>query len=350
MATSRLLEIFLILASTVLTVHILISGSDLLIPFVLAVVIWYLIISITSAIQKVSVFRHHAPYPLSLLLAMCICVGILYTIFNLITSNIAEIIGAVPMYQERFMGLITKTLDYFNIDKVPEALRVFNQTRVMTFATNLASTITSIAGSMGVIFIYVLFLLLEHRSFDSKLGYAIKDEKRLNKTQQVIKKISTQIQSYIRIKTGLSIVTAFLSYLVMYFVGVDFASFWAQLIFFLNYIPTIGSIIATILPSLLTILQFDSWAQFFIVSITLITIQFFIGNIIEPKVIGKSVNLSGLVIILSLAIWGSIWGITGMFLCVPIMVILNIIFSNFDKTRPMAIMLSADGEIDEPVD
>lgn len=349
MATPRLLEIFLILASTVLTVHILISGSDLLIPFVIAVVIWYLIISITSAIQKVSFFKHHAPYPLSLLLAMCVCVAILYTVFNLISSNIAEIISAVPMYQERFMNLITKTLDYFGVDKVPEPFKVFDQSKVVSFATNLASTITSIAGNMGVIFIYVLFLILEHRSFDSKLAYAIKDEKRLNKTQRVIKKISTQIQSYIRIKTGLSIVTAFLSYAVMYFVGVDFANFWAQLIFFLNYIPTIGSIIATILPCLLTILQFDSWAPFFIVSITLISIQFLIGNIIEPKLIGKTVNLSGIVIILSLAVWGSIWGITGMFLCVPIMVILNIIFSNFDKTRPMAIMLSADGEIDEAV-
>jgi AI-2 transport protein TqsA len=349
MATSRLLEIFLILASTVITIHILIVGSDLLIPFVIAVVIWYLIISITSAIQKVSCFKHHPPYPLSLIFAMFICVGILYTIFNLITSNITEIIGALPIYQERLMNLITSTLHYFGIDKVPDSIQMINHSRVLSFATNVASTITSIAGNMGIIFIYVLFLLLEHRSFDRKLSYAIKDERRLNKTQQVIKKISTQIQSYLRIKTGLSIITAFLSYLVMYFVGVDFANFWAQLIFFLNFIPTIGSIIATILPCLLTILQFDSWAPFFVVGITLISIQFLIGNIIEPKVIGKSVNLSGLVIILSLALWGSIWGITGMFLCVPIMVILNITFSNFEQTRPISIMLSANGEIDEPI-
>lgn len=350
MIPSRLLEIFLILASTVITVRILISGSDLLIPFAIAVVIWYLIISITSAIQKISFFKRHAPYQLSLLLAMGICVGILYTIFNLITSNIAEIISMVPMYQERFMHFLTSTLDYFGIDKVPEQLKIFDQSKIVSFATNLASTVTSTAGNMGIIFIYVLFLLLEHRSFDSKLAYAIRDEKRLGKTQRVIKKISVQIQSYLRIKTFLSIITAFLSYLVMHFVGVDFASFWAQLIFFLNFIPTIGSIVATILPCLLTILQFDSWVPFTIVTITLISIQFLIGNIIEPKVIGKSVNLSGLVIILSLAVWGSIWGITGMFLCVPIMVTLNIIFSNFEKTRSVAIMLSADGQIGEPDD
>lgn len=349
MVPSRLLEIFLILATTILTVHILIMARELLIPFVIAVVIWYLIISITTVIQKVSFFSHHPPYPLSLFFAMIICVATLYTIFYFFTGNIAEIIRTLPLYQAKLMTLITNVLNYFGVDKIPEPLKVLNNSGVITFATNVASTITLIAGNMGVIFVYVLFLLLEHRSFDSKLSYAIQDEKRLKKTQQVIRQISLQIQSYIRVKTALSIVTAFFSYIVMYFVGVDFANFWAQLIFFLNYIPTIGSIIATMLPCLLTIMQFDSWGPFVIVTPTLISIQFFIGNIVEPKWIGKKVNLSGLVIILSLAIWGSIWGITGMFLCVPIMVILNIIFSNFEKTRFIAIMLSADGEVDEAI-
>lgn len=349
MVQSRLLEIFLILATMLLTIHVLIMGRELLIPFVIAVVIWYLIISITSAIQRVSLFSFHAPYPLSLLIAVSICIMILYTIFYFLTTNIAEIIRMLPVYQAKLMALIGNVLNYFGIAKIPEPLKVLNHSGVITVATNAAHTITYMAGNTGVIFVYVLFLLLEHRSFDNKLAYAIQDEKKLNITQQVIKKISAQIQSYIRVKTGLSIATAFLSYIVMYFVGVDFANFWAQLIFFLNFIPTIGSIIATILPCLITILQFDSWGPFIIVTIILISIQFLIGNIIEPKLIGKKVNLSGLVIILSLACWGSIWGITGMFLCVPIMVILNIIFSNFERTRFVAVMLSSDGEIEEAI-
>lgn len=349
MSSSRLLEIFLLLAVTFITFHILIAGSDLLIPFVIAVVIWYLIISISSAIKRISLFGHHLPYFLSLLLAMGINLSILYTIFTLITGNISEIIAAVPHYQEKLIALTAKAMELLGIDEKPEKYQILSQASIVNFATNMASTLTSIAGNMGVIFLYVLFLLLEHKSFDYKLASAFKDQNKLYKTQRVIKKISMQIQSYIRIKTGLSIATALFSYLVMYFVGVDFANFWAQLIFFLNFIPTIGSIIATVLPCLLTILQFDTWKPFIIVSVTLISIQFVIGNIVEPKLIGKSVNLSGLVIILSLAVWGAIWGITGMFLCVPIMVILNIIFSNFEKTRPLAVMLSANGEIDEPI-
>jgi predicted PurR-regulated permease PerM len=217
---------------------------------------------------------------------------------------------------------------------------------VINFISGMAQTMTSIAGNTGIICVYVLFLLLEYQSFDTKLASIIHDEKKLKRTQRVIQHISSQTQSYMRIKTVISLTTAFLSYLTMYFVGVDFAGFWAQLIFLLNFIPTIGSIIATILPCLLTILQFESWYPFIIVTTTLVSIQFTIGNIIEPKVIGKSVNLSGLVIIISLALWAKIWGIAGMFLCVPIMVILNIILANFEKTRPLAIILSSSGDIE----
>lgn len=348
MVTSRLLETFLVLAISLLTVHMLIAGSDLLIPLAVAIVIWYLIISITSAVKKITIFKMQLPNILSLILSIFICISILYSLFTLFMNNITDIVSAVPLYQERLTSNITHIMNYFGIDHIPEQLKVFDQARIVSFATNIATTITSIAGSMGIIFIYVLFLLLEYQSFDRKLSAIIKDPRQLCKTQQVTKKISTQIQSYLRVKTFLSIVTALLSYIVMYFVGVDFANFWALLIFFLNFIPTIGSIIATTLPCLLTIIQFDTWYPFVIVTFTLISIQFLMGNILEPKLIGKTVNLSGFVIILSLAVWGAIWGITGMFLCVPIMVILNIIFANFASTRPVAIMLSTNGDIDEP--
>ncbi len=128
-------------------------------------------------------------------------------------------------------------------------------------------------------------------------------------------------------------------------VRVDLAVFWAVLRFILNFIPTIGSIIAVSFPILLSVVQFDSWLPTIILSIFLVSIQIVIGNILEPRFMGKSLNLSPLVIILSLSIWGSIWGVVGMFLCIPIMVILNIILAKFDKTRGLAVMFSARGKV-----
>jgi len=143
------------------------------------------------------------------------------------------------------------------------------------------------------------------------------------------------------------VVTGLVGYVVLALVGVDFASFWGFTIFLLNYIPIIGSVVATLFPALLTLIQFDTFTPFLIVGIGLTSAQFIVGNVIEPKLMGSSLNLSPLVVLLSLALWGSLWGIPGMFLCIPIMVILLIVLSHFDATRPLAVMLSERGELTE---
>ena len=132
----------------------------------------------------------------------------------------------------------------------------------------------------------------------------------------------------------------------MWAVGVDFAAFWALVIFLLNYIPIIGALLGVTFPSLLALVQFESVGPFLVTSLALGAAQFVVSNLIEPRLMGRKLNLSPLVIILSLAFWGMLWGVVGMILCVPIMVILMIICGHFAPTRPIAIMLSSDGEID----
>ena len=127
--------------------------------------------------------------------------------------------------------------------------------------------------------------------------------------------------------------------------GVDYAVFWSFLIFLLNFIPTIGSLIATTFPAILAFIQFGDFKPVLTVIILIGIVQFLIGNILEPRIMGRSLNLSALVVLLSLALWGTLWGVVGMFLCVPITVTLMIIFSNFEKTLPFAIMLSANGNV-----
>ena len=136
-----------------------------------------------------------------------------------------------------------------------------------------------------------------------------------------------------------------MSYGVLTLVGVDFALFWAFLIFLLNYIPTIGSIVATAFPALLTLVQFDGFTPFFIVLIGVLAIQVAIGSFLEPRLLGNTLNISPLVVILALALWGLLWGVVGMLLCVPITIILIIIFAQFPPTRPIAVFLSRNGEV-----
>jgi predicted PurR-regulated permease PerM len=130
----------------------------------------------------------------------------------------------------------------------------------------------------------------------------------------------------------------------MRFVGLDFAAFWALLVFILNFIPTIGSIVATILPGLLGLVQFESWKPVIILLVGITVIQQALGNFIEPNLMGMTLNLSPLVVVMSLILWGMLWGIVGMFLCVPITVILVIILGNFPATRWVAVLLSKEGQ------
>jgi predicted PurR-regulated permease PerM len=150
-------------------------------------------------------------------------------------------------------------------------------------------------------------------------------------------------QTYLGIKTLLSIITATASWVIMKWVGLDFAEFWALLIFFLNFIPNIGAIVATAFPMLLALIQFDNWFPFAVITTGIVSIQFVVGNLIEPRFLSKSLNLSPLVILIALALWGAIWGVLGMFLSVPITVMMMIVFAHFEKTRPIAILLSKDG-------
>ena len=127
--------------------------------------------------------------------------------------------------------------------------------------------------------------------------------------------------------------------------GVPGAALWGFLAFALNYIPTIGSLLGILFPAALTLMQFGAFIPFLLVLVPLAVAQIIIGNVIEPRLMGSSLNISALVVILSLTLWGAIWGITGMFLSVPIMVVLMIVLGHFPVTRPIAILMSADGRI-----
>ena len=136
-----------------------------------------------------------------------------------------------------------------------------------------------------------------------------------------------------------------MSYIVLSIIGVDFAIFWAYLIFLLNFIPTIGSLIATIFPVLLAFAQFGTWIQPSLVLILVSSIQVLVGNILEPRLMGNSLNVSPLVVLVSLAFWGWLWGVVGMIISVPITIMLIIVCSQFDNLRWIAIVLSRKGDL-----
>lgn len=162
---------------------------------------------------------------------------------------------------------------------------------------------------------------------------------------RILQRIGDEIQPYVWLKTVTSLTTGVASYTVMKIVGVNFAEFWALLIFALNYIPYIGALLRVVFPAVLTLVQYDTFRPFLITTVMLTVIQFSIGSILEPRLMGKGLNLSPLIMLVALSVWGTIWGVVGMFLAVPLMVVVMIVCSHFAATRPLAIIMSADGEL-----
>lgn len=329
----------------ILSFYVLYIGQNLLLPLVIAGAIAYLISILAHGISCVKVRGIGVPKVLSMVVAIgVILLGIGFMI-NLITVNIASVIRVAPEYQDNLEALIYKGYTTVGIEQVPNLQEVIDQIDLGGYLQNFGRTVRSLVSSTGIIIVYLIFLLLEQRTFADKIKAIIQNRSKQKDAFELIDKMRSDIRTYVAIKVLTSAATGILSFLVLNFVGVDFASFWAVLIFLLNFIPTIGSIIATAFPSLLTLVQFDTLGPFILTISILSGIQFCIGSLVEPKLMGNRLNLSPIVILLSLGLWGSIWGIPGMFLCVPITVIMMIVCSYFPHTRPVAVLLSGNGRV-----
>jgi predicted PurR-regulated permease PerM len=170
------------------------------------------------------------------------------------------------------------------------------------------------------------------------------------KMRYILNSIDENMKKYMFMKTFVSAMTAILSYFWLHYIGVEFAGVWAFIIFVMNYIPTFGSIVACTLPILYALITSDGVNLPILTASGLIALQFILGNLLEPKLTGKTLNLSTLAILINLVFWGMLWGVGGMFFSVPLLVATFIITAQFDSTRWVAVLLSANGEIPEKKD
>ncbi|NCG08915.1 MAG: AI-2E family transporter [Verrucomicrobia bacterium] len=329
----------------VLSFYLLNLGQSILLPLVIAGAIAFLINALAHAIGSLRLRGIRLPKFLTFVLAVILILASLSWVIQLITDNVAHVIKQAPAYQTNLEIRINTIYAMLSLEQSPSVHEILKNANLSGLLQGFAKTVSGLAGSMGIIFVYLIFIILEQRTFESKIRALVPQTDQQTAVFSLLQRINRDIRTYVGIKVLTSATTGLLSYLVLEWVGVDSASFWAVLIFLLNFIPTIGSIIATAFPALLTLVQFENWTPFFVVAIVITAIQFFIGSIVEPRLMGSKLNLSPLVLLLSLALWGSIWGIPGMFLCVPITVMIVIICSYFPQTRPLAVMLSGDGSL-----
>lgn len=324
---------------------LLIEGQSLLIPFILALLFWFIGHSLKKTLDKVGFIRRKFPSWLKNILSATITIGVISFGFNLILDNIADLRASYPLYEANLTSVIESINERFDISLLEIAKRQFGNLNFGEILGDVFSSITDLLGNTFLIVIYLLFIVLEEANFTAKLEKIFPKKEDYKSYMTILQEIGVSISDYLRLKAFVSLITGVLSFIALYFIGVEAPAFWAFLIFILNFIPTIGSLIGTVFPAVFSLLQFGEVIPFFTVLAIVGLIQVLVGNVIEPRLMGSSMNISPLVTILALSLWGFIWGIIGMILSVPITVIMIIVFSRFEKTKSIAILLSEKGEI-----
>ena len=329
------------------TLYLLVAGRGLLLPFVLGIVLWYMVSALAEAFEHPNIGHLRLPRPIALVAAVCVMGGLLWVVGRTIGRNISAVAAAAPNYERRLQILVDQGTRMIGLEQSPTIAELFDRISLADTLGSIATAAASVVSVAGIVLIYAGFLFVEQVRFRRKLAIMLGSGMQQERVQAVLDRIDRDIRIYIRIKTTLAVATAAFAYIVMASVGVDFAAFWAVMVFFFYYIPTVGSILAIAAPAILTLVQFDNLTPFLVVLFVFGTIQIVTANVVEPTIMGRSLNLSPLVVIVSLVVWGTIWGVVGMFLCVPIMVVALIVLAQFETTRPLAVLLSADGKIPE---
>jgi len=335
----RLQTGFLGLIAFALLMFMLVQAKLLLISLVISIILFSLTSDAISAIST----RLRVPDWLATTLALIlISLGLLW-VTSIIVTQINEVVQISIGYAQQVEGALpamTSWLGPEGQEQVSSFIASFNLTGWIRSLAGQASTLVS--GTVLII-IFVGFMFAERVFFTIKVERLVGNSERAAHVMEIINAIMSRVNRYLVVKTFISLVTAAVIWLIYVWAGLELAGAVALITFVLNYIPSVGTIVATVTATVLAFVLTGDFSMTLIVGSAISLAQFVLGNIIDPLLLGSTLRLSTLGIVLALAFWGAIWGIAGMFLAVPIMVAVMIICAHIPWLHPVAVMLSREG-------
>ncbi len=338
--------------ATGVVIALLYLGRSILAPFALAVFLFLTMEGFARAIDE------RVPGvtlgPARVLSVLAVVAGFILFI-AMMARGIAQFGAQGGLYESKINALIGDAYGLVGMQDAPTLTElVFNETG-QRFVVVILNSMQGLAGDLILILIYIAFLFLAQAGWSDKLDRIFRDPEQRSRVRAVGESARKGIETYLWTQTVISALITALTWATLEALGVENVLFLAGLIFVLNYIPTVGSIVAAFVPPLFALVQpdipgwvpgtppTDTYVYAAIVFVAVSFWQFVIGNFLQPRMMGESLNLSALVVLLSLAIWGAIWGIPGMFLSAPLTVLMMILFAQSPGTRWAATLLSADG-------
>lgn len=310
--------------------------------FALALILWLAIDGLADMLDRRIPF---VPRFLSLPIALVLILGLVTLVGFVVVRNIAAIVADASVYQTRLNEILAQAQATLGVaGPAPTVENLLARLDPGQVAADLAAGLQSFASDTIFILIYLGFLFPAASVMTEKLDRIFPRTEQREGARDVIARIRISMERYLLTQTVISVIITALTFVTLQIIGLQNALFWSFVIFFLNYIPTIGSILAAVLTTAVALVQFPTLGPVAAVAIGVSAWQFVIGNFLQPRMTGESLNLSAVVVLLALAIWGAIWGIAGAFLAAPLTVMLMIVLAQFSSTRWIAILLSADGK------
>ncbi|MCL2915726.1 AI-2E family transporter [Shewanella corallii] len=333
---------FAVMAFLVIILAGIKAASAIVVPFVLSA---FIAVICNPVIQLMVRYRFPKLLAVSLLMVFIVLMGL--WLASVVGSSINDFSRQLPQYQSQLVEQFAWVLDKlreFNIQISKEkVLALFDPGMALSMTTNMLSGVGNVMANLFLIILTIVFMLFEASDLPKKLHFALDDpDMRL----QQIDKVLQSINQYMVIKTLVSVATGVIVGIGLWIIGVDYALLWAVVAFLFNYIPNIGSIIAAVPAVLLAFLQLGP-AQAGVVAGLYLGVNTVMGNIVEPKFMGRGLGLSTLVVFLSLIFWGWLLGSVGMLLSVPLTMIVKIALESSNSGKWLAILLSDKVSEDE---
>ncbi|WP_394177706.1 AI-2E family transporter [Yoonia maritima] len=335
---------------------LLVQARFMLISLATAIILFSLTSDVITFIARQRIGPFRIPNALASLVAMVLIATALLMLTSILLAQVNTVLVTTLSYTERAPSAIASLFSWMGEDSELAVLNALRSVDVSSYLRSAAGQASGIMQATVLVILFVGFLFAERIWFQTKLNNFVGNEAQAARVGRIIQSIIHRVNYYLLVKTLISAITGAMVFVLARAFGLDLASSIGIITFVLNFIPNIGSIVATMLIALIAHVQIgDSGTTLAIFSISTV-IQFVNGSIIDPMLMGRALRLSSFGIILSLAFWGAVWGVPGMFLSVPIMVMMLVVCSYVPGLRPIAILLSREGlpeteqMLDQPIE
>lgn len=347
--SDRLQTAALIIIAFAVVLFLLVQARFLLISLATAIILFSLTSDAINFIARQRIGPFRIPNLWASLSALVLISAGMLTLTSVILSQINTVLTTTLSYAESLPSAVAAMFTWLGEDVEQSVFNSVSSINVGSYLSAAAGQAGNLMSATVLVILFVGFLFAERIWFSTKLVNFVGDEEQARRVGRIVGTIIHRVNYYLLVKTGVSAVTGAMVYVVAGLFELELATALGILTFVLNYIPNIGSIVATVLVALVTFVQLGEPAPTAAIFFTVGIIQFVNGSVIDPMLMGRALRLSSFGIVINLAFWGAVWGVPGMFLSVPIMVAMMIICSQVPELRPIAILLSREGlpETDE---